>query len=71
MESANNTNRDNFLKLVTGQIKGNPYNIINQAIVFYGFCSALEEKDFELLKRIITFLEEYDLITEGQESFSS
>lgn len=52
---------------MTGQIKGNPYNVINQAIVFYAFYSAIEEKDFELLKRIIAFLKEYDLITEGQE----
>jgi hypothetical protein len=32
-DSANNIDRDIFLKLATEQIKCNPYNIINQAIV--------------------------------------
>jgi hypothetical protein len=60
---------DLFLKLVTGQIKStNPFSTLSQAITFYGFCNAVREQDFDLLKRIIDFLLEYEIISLGQHS---
>jgi hypothetical protein len=58
---------DTFLKLVTGQIKSTcPFNTLVQAITFYGSCEAVRERDFDLLKRILDFLLEYDILTERQ-----
>lgn len=60
---------DIFLRLVTRQIKSTcPAATPSQAIRFYGYCNAVREQDFDLLKRILNFLLEYKIISPGQHS---
>lgn len=60
---------DIFLRLVTRQIRStNPVSTLSQVITFYGFCNAVREQDFDLLKRISDFLLDYDIISAGQHS---
>jgi hypothetical protein len=37
---------------------------LSHAIVYYGLCSAVREQDFDLLKRIIDFLVEYNILSD-------
>jgi hypothetical protein len=63
--SASNIQLYIFLKLVTKQIRSiNPFSTLSQAITFYGLCSFVRERDFDLLKRISDFLLEYKILSE-------
>lgn len=67
--SSNNIRLDTFLKLVTNNIRcPDIYNTLSQAITFYGFCSAVREQDFDVLKRILNFLVEYNILSEEKRS---
>jgi hypothetical protein len=68
--SSNKVHRNTFLKLVTNNIRcPDIYNTHSQAITFYGFCSAVREQDFDLLKRILNFLVEYNILSEERSSW--
>jgi hypothetical protein len=60
---------DTFLKLVSNDIRcSDIFNTLSQAITFYVFCSAVREQDFDLLKRILNFLVEYNILSEERRS---
>lgn len=67
--ASNNIQLDTFLKLVSNHICcSDIFNTLLQAITFYGFCSTVREQDFDLLKRILNFLVEYNILSEERRS---